>query len=387
MGIGIYFLVKEFMTLISLSLTSKKLAKRYCTSVFNIIDVAAVLMLLGSESALNIDPNNFLDNAGFAASFTIILLWLKVMGEYKVLNSAFSLFLYAVNEVVKEVKWFLIFLMSVTFMFSDAARAVVAARGDCQHQVDGDYIVEDFCSDNLLAGIIRMYSVLVGDVALEYFQSSDAMVAVFVFFSFFSIIILLNILIAIIIDSYEGSKQRSREIFYGARVEYAAHLVARQQFLSPRERSDFHVATYVPQTLRQVMRLVFVLANIVAFLSFQYGFFGTVYFLTLDQKDDFRMIRSLIITYVAIGAVFNAYMISVAAIALFSRYDKRYNANWLAGHRHTGHTILHNAVEKMIQFLEITVKLFHGLLGFNADRSVDQGINDLQDNFLKGEEI
>ena len=88
-----------------------------------------------------------------------------------------------------------------------------------------------------------VYSVLVGDVDLEYFKSSDTMVAVFVFFSFFSITILLNILIAIIIDSYEGTKQRSREIFYRARIEYAAHLVARTQFLTPKEHSDFHVAT------------------------------------------------------------------------------------------------------------------------------------------------
>ena len=75
-------------------------------------------------------------------------------------------------------------------MFSDAARTIVAARGDCQYNIDGNQLVADeFCSDQLLAVIIRMYSVLVGDVALEYFQSSDAMVAVFVFFSFFSIII------------------------------------------------------------------------------------------------------------------------------------------------------------------------------------------------------
>lgn len=156
MGIAGYFLVKELMTLLSLYLTSKKLAKRYCSSVFNIIDVASVALLLGSEAALTTDPS-FLDNEGFAASLTIILvsclitfsqticvlwvtllvsheltplsfslsltkLWLKSLGEYRVLNSAFALFLYAVNEVIKEIKWFILFLMTVTLMFSDAAR-------------------------------------------------------------------------------------------------------------------------------------------------------------------------------------------------------------------------------------------------------------------------
>ena len=76
-------------------------------------------------------------------------------------------------------------------MFSDAARTIVAARGDCQYNIDGEQqvVAAEFCSDNLMSVIIRMYSVLVGDVALEYFESSDAMTAVFVFFSFFSIII------------------------------------------------------------------------------------------------------------------------------------------------------------------------------------------------------
>lgn len=79
--------------------------------------------------------------------------------------------------------------------------------------------------------ISRMYSVLVGDVSLDYFQSSSLMLVVFIFFSFFCIIILLNILIAIIIDSYERTKERSREIFGRAQVEYAAALVARNQFI------------------------------------------------------------------------------------------------------------------------------------------------------------
>ena len=57
------------------------------------------------------------------------------------------------------------------------------------------------------------------------------MVSLFFFFSLFCIIILLNILIAIINDSYKRTKERSREIFGRAQVEYAAALVARNQFI------------------------------------------------------------------------------------------------------------------------------------------------------------
>lgn len=61
-------------------------------------------------------------------------------------------------------------------MFSDAARTVVVARGDCLTTYDEDDIMSEFCSDELSAISTRMYSILAGDVALEYFQSSDAMV-------------------------------------------------------------------------------------------------------------------------------------------------------------------------------------------------------------------
>jgi hypothetical protein len=72
----------------------------------------------------------------------------------------------------------------------NAVRAIAAARGDCQNDV------EEFndwqCSDELFSVIAQMYSIIVGDVKLEMFQSSGAMTAMFVLFTFLSIIILLK---------------------------------------------------------------------------------------------------------------------------------------------------------------------------------------------------
>lgn len=166
-GVAIYFLLKEFMTLLSLFLTSTKLAKRYCLSVFNIINIVSVVMLIGTGSALLGDPT-FFDNLGISASVTMILLWLKLMGAFRILNSAFSLFIYAVYEVMKEVKWFLIFLFLITFMFSDAVRAVAAARGQCHADTisDGSDPLWQ-CSDKLFFVIATMYSVIVGDVEVS----------------------------------------------------------------------------------------------------------------------------------------------------------------------------------------------------------------------------
>ena len=103
-GIAGYLLLKEVMTILSLYLTSNTLATRYFKTVFNLIDIASVAMLLGSSNSLKSDALSLEKAEGFAASFTIILLWLRLMGAFKILNSSFSLFLYAVVEVVKDIK-------------------------------------------------------------------------------------------------------------------------------------------------------------------------------------------------------------------------------------------------------------------------------------------
>jgi hypothetical protein len=243
-------------------------------------------------------------------------------------------------------------------MFSDAIRAVVAARGDCftDTAIDDPY-VQEFCGDSFIATTVRMYSVLVGDVSLDYFQSSDAMVTVFVFFSFFSIIILFNILIAIIISAYESTKERTREIFGRARVEYAAHLIARKQFMSPTETSDFHIDTFVPMWVRKYVRVAYIMISVCALFAVEFGFSGAVYYLMLESGKD--MIHSLMIIYVSIGAIFNAYIISVATTTVFFKYEK-----WSPI---TCCTLLN----RPMICLEKAVKMFHQLLGFNEDMALD----------------
>lgn len=357
-----YFLLKEGITVLSLYLTSETLARRYCTSWDNILNVASAVMALSFGGTLLYDAN-YLENQGFVASITMMLLWLRIINQYKIMNSSFALFVYSVKEVIRKVKWFLLFLLAVVFMFSDAVRAVVAARGDCLKDslIDDPYI-QEFCSDGFVATTVRMYSVLVGDVSLEYFQSSGAMVTVFIFFSFFSIIILFNILIAIIISAYESTKERTREIFGRARVEYAAHMIARKQFMSPTEpcctqASDFRNDTFVPRWVRKLVRLAYAVISACALFAVEYGFAGAVKYLMLEPEKD--MIRSLMIVYVSAGAVFNAYIVSVGATSLFLHCEK---FNPSAGD---------NVGKRFMRGLEKAVTLFHQLLGFNEDMALD----------------
>ena len=44
------------------------------------------------------------------------------------------------------------------------------------------------------------------------------------------------------------------------------------------------------------------------------------------------------------------------------------------------HTALYDIIKNTVQFLEMAVKLYHGLLGFNADRTVEDV--DVSEEFL-----
>lgn len=72
------------LSVLLLYLTSTKLAKRYITSVFNIIDMAAVLILFVKGGPIGEDSINMYN--GWSACLVTILLWLKVMGAFKILN-------------------------------------------------------------------------------------------------------------------------------------------------------------------------------------------------------------------------------------------------------------------------------------------------------------
>ncbi|EJK77241.1 hypothetical protein THAOC_00938 [Thalassiosira oceanica] len=328
------------VTLLSLYLTSRKLAKRHCMSISNMINVAAVAMLLSYGDLYDEyigDAESDQDYTGFAASLTIILLWLKLMGHFKVLNAPFSLFLYTVNEVTKAATWFLAFMGAVLVMFADAARTTAVATGECvnQNSISGqDTTAYNFCSDSLFRVPAVMFAVLADKaphfryLSKEYFESSQ---------------------VAIVIDSYERSKIRSMEIFGRNRIEYAAQLVARW--------SDFHVRSYVPHNVRRFLRFTYMIVSTVTFLLAEYGYFGLFSYLSIDQSYNAGVIRSLVIVYVAIGSLFNVYILMVVVVAWHAKRNEKMRAD-------------ESKTALTIGFLDRGVKVFHRVLGVNADRTL-----------------
>ena len=77
---------------------------------------------------------------------------------------------------------------------------------------------------------------LVGDVELDNLIATHGTTILFVVFTMFGVIVLLNVLIAIIADSYEKATLRGQVLFGRARIMFVAQNEALENFLKPRRR-------------------------------------------------------------------------------------------------------------------------------------------------------
>lgn len=97
-------------------------------------------------------------------------------------------------------------------MFADVLHIITV------HTNDGEYCnsgaaPDDFCSTSVAPVYLKLYAVIVGDVNLEDFGYSPGIQFLFALFTLFGIIILLNVLIAVVGDSYKKSVLNARYLF------------------------------------------------------------------------------------------------------------------------------------------------------------------------------
>ena len=75
--------------------------------------------------------------------------------------------------------------------------------------------------------------VLLGNFEVNDYRGNSATIAVFLAFTILGVIILLNVLIAIVSDSYENSKVGAKALFGKARIGFLAEHLALERFLQP----------------------------------------------------------------------------------------------------------------------------------------------------------
>lgn len=230
-----YFVIREFGKAISLCMiTRRAFWVNYFWSFWNIVDILSIVLALSSTIAMRVsyaDDQFVLDDDSLhlrgCLAVTTGLLWLRVLGLLKTINMQLATFVLAIVQITRDILWFLLILVAAVVSFAQMFYTLLVPASCASGENEDDLP----CSQ--AEYYLKVYSILLGDFGdfeREDFSSVFA-VLLFVFFSFMVVIVLLNVLIAIVSDSYEKCLVRSQSLFGRARVTLLAELVSFQNLL------------------------------------------------------------------------------------------------------------------------------------------------------------
>lgn len=164
--------------------------------------------------------NKDLFRTGIAVTYGIA--WISVISYLKSIYIDFSVFVGGVIYVVRRLAAFLMALWIILIAF---AQMFVILYRQTDHCV-GDN-ADEFPHCTFINSVLRVFIMLVGAVDMADYQSSTVATLLYVLFAFLVVILLSNVLIAVVSDSYGVIKdQRASIVFWSNRLNFIAEMGA-----------------------------------------------------------------------------------------------------------------------------------------------------------------
>lgn len=236
-----YFIIRELGKAISLSLISARgFWSNFFWGFWNVVDILSILFSLASTIFLRVQ---FSEDVSLGEESRAIrwclsvatgLLWLRALGFLKTVNMQLATFVLATVQITKDLAWFLLILFAVVASFSQMFYTLLLPP-ECADAASTtpttNFETPTVCKPSEY--YLSVYSILLGDYGQFDREDFHTPFSVFliVLFSFMVVIVLLNVLIAIVSDSYEKCLIRSQFLFGRARVMILAELISFQNLL------------------------------------------------------------------------------------------------------------------------------------------------------------
>lgn len=230
-----YFVIRELGKCITI-LERTRQASIYLWSIWNIADILSTVFALASTILIRINFSetlNFDDIDPLRAFLAITTgcLWMRALSILKSLNIQLATFVLAILQICKDILWFLIILGALVACFAQMFYTLLLPAACATEEAYKEASLQ--CSQSEY--YLRLYTILGNLGGFDEFNraafTTSFSVFLIVFFSFMVVIILLNILIAIVSDSYEKCLIRSHCLFGRARVLLISELVSFQNLL------------------------------------------------------------------------------------------------------------------------------------------------------------
>jgi len=218
LSLASYFLLREAAQLRAMYKLS--LAKNWFKDAWNYVDV------LASAGSISLGVYFFRFGPGedydHYASIVSLFMWMKVLGFAKAFSQQIATFVLMLSTIFKDLRSFLAVLFVIIIMFGHAFYLLLAVPEE-------DYVEDEEAPPVLVfqrvqSTFFSLYLMLLGKLDEPESFKGPWPTGLFMGYSFIVFVVMLNVLIAIVSDSYDAVLVTSTELFWRSRLELIAEI-------------------------------------------------------------------------------------------------------------------------------------------------------------------
>lgn len=243
---AIYFSLRELIQIVSL-FTLNSLSSWF-TEFTNLIDLLVVVTVLIYTALMTTGDYEIVDKEQFrlGVATTKLILWIAIISFLKSTSVEFAVFVSGLLYVLKSLVYFLTAVAVILFAFAQMFFIIYYKGPMCGETKPGDSepssspssapSFEDAVMEHPCAfphceyrySLLKVYTMMMGEIGDETrYETEIVAQLLYVLYAFLVVILLSNVLIAIVTDSYEIiQNDRAAIEFWSNRLDYVAELDA-----------------------------------------------------------------------------------------------------------------------------------------------------------------
>lgn len=226
-----WFLLRELVQIVSLCLLGS--VSSWVYDPYNWLDVAVIVLIYYFSIVMfkNGEPSET-DTFRDIAAFTQFILWIAVLSFLRTTLVDFAIFVGGVIYVIRRLVAFFIAVIVFMFMFAQMFYFIYMKSEICMKCYEdcrkGELCEAPFPHCHYLNSLIKVFTMMMGEIGNEARYSEDLLAqVVYVAYAIIVVILLSNVLIAIVTESYEViQNDRAAVVFWGNRLDFVTEVDA-----------------------------------------------------------------------------------------------------------------------------------------------------------------
>merc|ERR1711871_1230263 len=187
-------------------------------------------------------------------SVGVMLLWFRMLGFIKGTNAKLATFVLALFQIFEDLGAFMVVLVMLLATFLHGIFIYAHRKG-----IGSD--IESFASIKTLA--LSLVGMTLGEYDVDDYSDSWLMLTYFLSYMLLMTIIMLNVLIAIVSDSYDSVMIRSKKLFLRAKFQIVADMMLMFPKTIESEESFFYIIESITVSVLRSCGLFFVVKQII----------------------------------------------------------------------------------------------------------------------------